>query len=334
MTIVLHCVICGGTLGTPGATHAVCTVCGHGFPHTLGILDLRPPELISADDDEAPIVAALLAAYPRTVYADLVTLRFELSADAARNTPELRAYYARYTAGQAERGQRMAAMFADRLADHFPSARRATALDLGCGSGAGLLYLAARYAEAAGVDPSLANLILARKALEEAGRTNVTLVRGYGQRLPFADGVFDHCSAQNVLEHVFAVEPVLREAARVLGPGGGFAADSRNRYDLLFPEPHVHIRWVGLLPRKLAPWYVRRRTGLRYDHTYLLSYGELRRGMRRAFGAHQRITFPAMSAYGYPAIGDRLTRTIERVPGVRRLALQFFPSLLALGYRP
>lgn len=334
MTIALHCVLCSGALAAPGPTHAACTACGHAYPHTLGIVDLRPPALVPQADPEAPIAAALLAAYHTRSYDDLVAMRFRLAAGAARVTPALLAHYEQYTATQSARGRRMAAMFAGRLGDFFPLERRDAALDLGCGSGAGLLFLAERYSAAAGVDPSLPNLILAHKALADAGHADVLLVQGYGQRLPFAAGVFAHCSAQNVLEHVFEVEPVLREVARVLGPGGSFAGDSRNRYDLLLPEPHVHIRWVGLLPRRLAPHYVRWRTGLAYDHTYLLSYGELRRALRRAFGPHHRIAFPAMSAYGYPPLGDRLTRSLEAVPGLGRLSLQFFPSLLALGYKP
>ena len=331
MTVSPTCVLCGGALRPQYASHVVCATCGHGFPVTHGIIDLRPPELVTAEDLPPAALEELLAAYPRQRYADLVALRFRLAAAATDAPDHLVEVYRDYTLGQAERGRQMTEMFRRRLRDHFPGGGSAAALDLGCGSGASLLALAASFGQAVGVDPSLANLLLARKAAEEAGLSNITLVRGYGQRLPFAAGGFDYVNAQNVLEHVFTVDPVLAEVRRVLRPGGGFAADSRNRYDLFLPEPHAKVRWVGLLPRPLMRPYVRWRTGLDYSATYLLSYGQLRRSLRRHFGRSARVAFPYVSAYGYGRGGDRLVRLIERVPLLRGLAIRVFPSHLALA---
>lgn len=331
MTVSPICVICGGALRAQYERHVVCAACGHGFPVVRGIIDLRPPELVTAEDLPPEALAELLEAFPRLGYADLVALRFRL-ATAANNAPaHLVEAYRDYTVGQAERGRQMAGMFRRRLGEHFPGGGSAAALDLGCGSGASLLALAEGFGHAAGVDPSLANLLLARKAADEAGVRNITLVRGYGQRLPFPAGSFDYVNAQNVLEHVFTVDPVVAEVRRVLRPGGGFAADSRNRYDLFLPEPHARVRWVGLLPRPLMRPYVRWRTGLDYTATYLLSYGQLRRSLRRHFGRRARVAFPYVSAYGYGRSGDRLVRLVERVPLLRGLAIRVFPSHLALA---
>lgn len=99
-------------------------------------------------------------------------------------------------------------------------------LDLGCGDGV-LLELLAREAGApagrvlAGVDLSAEALAAAR------GRAGVpagaALVQGRGQRLPFADGVFDACVSHLVLMLVDDVERVAAEVARVLAPGGVLA---------------------------------------------------------------------------------------------------------------
>src|SRR5262245_39422256 len=54
----------------------------------------------------------------------------------------------------------------------------------------------------------------------EAERTPDVL--GFGERLPFADAVFDTVVCCQVLEHVFDERLVVSEVARVLKPGGTF----------------------------------------------------------------------------------------------------------------
>lgn len=331
MTVSPICILCGGALRAQYTSHAVCAGCGHGFPITHGIIDLRPPELVREEELSPEAMAELIAAYPKLRYAELVALRFKLAAAAVEAPAHLVEVYRDYTLGHIDRGRQMAEMFRRRLGEHFPGGGGAAALDLGCGSGSSLLALAAEFGHAVGVDPSLAGLLLARKAADEAGVSNITLVRGYGQRLPFPGGSFDYVTAQNVLEHVFTLDTVMAEVRRVLRAGGGFAADSRNRYDLFLPEPHARLRWVGLLPRPLMHPYVRWRTGLDYRVTYLLSYGQLRGSLRRHFGRRARVAFPYVSAYGYGRAGDRLVRVLERLPLLRGLAIRIFPSHLALA---
>ena len=227
----------------------------------------------------------------------------------------------------------MIEMFHTRAADFFPPAGTDAALDIGCGSGASLLVLAGRYKAIAGLDPSLPDLILARKALETAGLANFTLVQAYGQRIPFAGESFNFANALNVIEHVFDPEPVLREVRRVLKPGGIFAADSRNRYDLFLPEPHVKIRWVGFVPRRWQKRYVRWRAGVSYDATRLLSYTDLRQALRSSFERDYRIVFPLVDAYGGPEWMNGWLRQLERLPLLPALVLWFFPAHLALARR-
>jgi len=48
------------------------------------------------------------------------------------------------------------------------------------------------------------------------------LILGEGGRIPFGDGTFSTVTSTSVLEHIPDLSPVLREAARVLKPGGTF----------------------------------------------------------------------------------------------------------------
>jgi SAM-dependent methyltransferase len=87
-------------------------------------------------------------------------------------------------------------------------------IDLGCGNGRTLVWNRDRWGHAVGVDVS-------PFFAEEAAR-DVDLVLGDLRRLPFPDGAFTKACTLDVLEHLTrdTVEAVLREAARVLEPGG------------------------------------------------------------------------------------------------------------------
>jgi SAM-dependent methyltransferase len=237
------------------------------------------------------------------------------------------------SSGLDQLGQQMMDMFRDRLARYYPVPGTSLALDVGCGYGTSSAVLARRFAHVIGLDPYLPVLLLAKKCLEDRAVGNVTLIQAYAQRVPIGAGCADYAVAQNVVEHLIEVEPALAEVRRVLGPGGCFCADSRNRYDLVFPEPHVKLRWVGLFPRPLQSWYVRTRRNVSYAdaHARLLSWWELRRSARRAFGPSVRIVLPLVSAYGQPAFLDRWLERVESVPGLRSVAPLLFPSHLLLA---
>jgi SAM-dependent methyltransferase len=326
MALTIICLTCGRPLDLSALDVATCSRCGQRYPMTFGIPDLRGPDAVNSPADAA-IVEKMLALYPQTEFNELLDIRLR----GALTYDDLRGHEIGYILALDERGREMVAMFQKRAAEYFRLLGKAAALDIGCGSGAGLLALGRCYGFVVGVDPSLPDLLLARKALETAGIANFQLVQAYGQRLPFAEHSFDYINALNVLEHVFEPEQLLGEAFRTLRPDGIFAADSRNRFDLFLPEPHVKIRWVGLVPRGWQKRYVRWRLGVGYDATRLLSYGGLRRGLRRSFGRGYRIVFPYVNAYGCPAWVNPWLRRLERLPLLSAIALTVFPSHLALA---
>jgi len=91
-------------------------------------------------------------------------------------------------------------------------------LDLGCGDGliAQALFGTESHVDV-GFDPWA-------EQLRRAARSNVYrhLDLADGHRLPYADGTFATIFSNSVLEHIPEVQPVLREAGRVLRSGGRF----------------------------------------------------------------------------------------------------------------
>jgi SAM-dependent methyltransferase len=95
-------------------------------------------------------------------------------------------------------------------------------LDVGCGTGGDAAAIAAAVVpggRVVGVDASVAMIAEARRR-----SCGVDLVVGAAERLGLACGSFDACRFERVLQHVADPPGALREAARVLMPGGRVAA--------------------------------------------------------------------------------------------------------------
>lgn len=90
--------------------------------------------------------------------------------------------------------------------------------DLGCGTGAMLPVLAGAASRVIGVDREEAMLKVAAERV--AGLPNVELRPGLLDALPIADASVHVALCGLVLHHVRELEPVAREVARVLAPGG------------------------------------------------------------------------------------------------------------------
>ena len=98
-------------------------------------------------------------------------------------------------------------------------------LEVGCGVGAVLAVLGQEFPgiRLYGVDIEPKQLDFARGHLERAG-VQVTLLQADAHALPFEDESFDHVWMMWFLEHVGDPPEVLREARRVLVPGGAITA--------------------------------------------------------------------------------------------------------------
>lgn len=323
-------IVCPGCQNPLREDH--CADCDVQFPRYLGILDLRWPTEGGTPPSE--IAERMMVAYPSADVEQLILIRFELDQPdkATRHAQDkLKQSFVSYHQSVAERGSDMLQMFDHQLRHHLQADfGNGIAVNLGCGTGAGFAELATRFEHVIGIDPSLESLIIAKKLLEEADIENVTLVMGYGQHMPVQAAVCDYMIAQNVLEHLLDVPPAFAEIKRVLRPGGYFCGDSRNRFDLFFPEPHTDLRWVGFMPVKLQAAYVRLLKSRSYDGTRLLSVFELAANARRTF-KRTKITLSLPSAYGQSDRWDDLVNRIERNRLLRGPALLFYPSHILMG---
>ncbi len=121
--------------------------------------------------------------------------------------------------------------------------------DLGCGGGDIAAALAPFVARVVAVDRSAAMLEAARVRLD--GLANVELRSGELERLPVGDGELDAAGLLLVLHHVAEPLAVVREAARVLRPGGRLLVVdmlAHEREELRSQLGHV---WLGFAPAQV-----------------------------------------------------------------------------------
>jgi SAM-dependent methyltransferase len=136
-----------------------------------------------------------------------------------------RAFDALYAELYSHRDDSEATQLVGSLAERFPL--RGTVLDIGCGAGRLLDPLRAAFGSSVGLDRSW---VLLRRARSRA--VLVPLVRGDMRELPFADGVLGSAvslfTSFGYFDNVAEDERALREAGRVLAPGGRFVLDYLN----------------------------------------------------------------------------------------------------------
>jgi ubiquinone/menaquinone biosynthesis C-methylase UbiE len=118
----------------------------------------------------------------------------------------------RFAALQSERAEALVA----RLDELLPLAGDERVLDVGSGTGAFAFALAPRVREVIAVDSDPA---MVERARHDAP-TNVDVVVGDGEHLPFEDFSFDLAIAARTLHHTMRPELVIAELTRVTRPGG------------------------------------------------------------------------------------------------------------------
>lgn len=290
------CPRCKGTLSTVAGDgdidfHYVCGTCGVDYPVILGIPDFRifPDPWIGMEADRAK-GGRLAARSDDLDVAGLVEYYWQLTPN---TPPELARRYARHAAGAVERGLGTLAEI-ERMTGEMST--DGPFLDVGCGTGGLLVAAAERFDRVVGVDIAFRWLVVARKRLIEAGRSDdVSLVCCCGEALPFPEQTFAVAVASQVLEHTATQEAFLREGLKALRPGGVFFLSTPNRL-ALGPEPHVQVWGVGYLPRWLMPAWVRLNRGVSYRYHRLLSVFEIRRLLRRAGASDYRVVLPRIGA--------------------------------------
>ena len=98
-------------------------------------------------------------------------------------------------------------------------------LDIGCGTGTFVVLLKRQYPQVrvVGLDPDPKALRRAESKIRRAG-VSVQLDEGFSDELPYETAVFDHVLSSFMFHHLEGPEreKTMREALRVLKPGGSF----------------------------------------------------------------------------------------------------------------
>ncbi len=133
-----------------------------------------------------------------------------------------------------------------------------TVLDLGSGGGIDVLLSARRVGaegKVYGLDMTGDMLALARENQRKAGATNVEFLEGTIEAIPLPDGSVDVVISNCVINLSIDKDAVLREAFRVLKPGGRFAVSDV----VLRGEMPADVRksmemWVGCIAGALTDY--------------------------------------------------------------------------------
>lgn len=165
-----------------------------------------------------------------------------------------------------------------RILEFFKKHNVIRVLDLGCGWGRHLVYLAENGFDVYGIDISPEGIVRARKRLQDLN-LSVALAEGSIQNaLPYDSSFFDSVISIRVLHHgrIEAIRKAIKEIERVLGPQGFIFVTVRKR---------VLKRW-RLPYREIAPRTYVPLEGMEKDVVHYLFTRELLRKEFRAFKIH------------------------------------------------
>jgi len=151
------------------------------------------------------------------------------------------------------------------------AAKAARLLDIGCGPGRLSRDLALHVAEVVGLDASAAMLERAREKGWARGLSNATFLEGQAAALPLPEVSFDVVVLTNLLFYLADPSAALREARRVLRPGGRVfvlepttSLTRTSAAELIKSEGYRHFAASSLLA-----WADAAELGRRYDETRL-----------------------------------------------------------------
>jgi ubiquinone/menaquinone biosynthesis C-methylase UbiE len=127
-------------------------------------------------------------------------------------------------------------------------------LDLGTGTGRMLELFGHEIERGLGLDLSLDMLLLARDRLERAGLKNCSVRQGDIYDLPLANDSFDVVIVHQVLHFLDDGARAIREAARVLRPGGRLLVVDFAPHEQEFLRVQYAHRRLGFVPETVTQW--------------------------------------------------------------------------------
>jgi 2-polyprenyl-3-methyl-5-hydroxy-6-metoxy-1,4-benzoquinol methylase len=209
-------------------------------------------------------------------------------------------------------------------------------LDVGCGAGVTVLELAHQGYQASGIDIA-PNMIQRAQAEARLQDVDCDFRVGVAEVLPYSDHSFDVLIALGLLGNILDDEPVLREMARVLKPGGRLLVTVPNllALDLLLALPKSlpimlgstrlrrPLRTLGNLVRRLTGRKVKPASTLRFNQcvmpgryvAHLQQYG-----FRDAH--YHAVTFGPLMPFGLRLFGDSTAIAMsERIAHLQKFGL-------------
>lgn len=127
-------------------------------------------------------------------------------------------------------------------------------VDLGTGTGRMVQLLAPRANRTVGLDASHAMLSVARANLEKAGLRGIELRQGDIYAPPFTRDTFDLVIIHQVLHYLDDPARAIREAARLVAPGGRILVVDFAPHKLEFLREAQAHRRLGFAPSQVAGW--------------------------------------------------------------------------------
>ncbi len=176
-----------------------------------------------------------------------------------------------------------------------------TVLDLGSGGGIDVLLSAKRVGptgKAYGIDMTDEMLALARENQRKAGVTNVEFLKGEIERIPLPDNSVDVIISNCVINLSADKDRVLREAFRVLKPGGRLAVSDVVLHGEMPEEIRASVLlWVGCIAGALQDSeYSAKLTGAGFEAVEVEPTRVYRVEDARAFLSEQGMDVDAMAA--------------------------------------
>jgi SAM-dependent methyltransferase len=135
-------------------------------------------------------------------------------------------------------------------------------LEIGCGAGNLLLQATVAGSYPLALDLSMQALTFVRSRLEEAqsgpdAPAGYALTQAIGESLPLADESLDCVLLSEVIEHLEAPQHSIREAARVLRPGGRLLITTPN-YRSFWPVMEWLVDRLNMAPKMAGEQHVSR----------------------------------------------------------------------------